>query len=112
MRTTQYIGLTATAAKAMAAFEPIRSYKGSLYAEEVKPYVTIGMFGEEIPLGMWMDDLGNVYREVLQASPWSSGPMLFTCIEVNGILPEKWKWMEDLLLTTETVDKLNGRYFV
>ena len=39
------------------------------------------MFEEIIPLGCWRDKDGFIYREVVQEEIWSSGPMIFTCLE-------------------------------
>lgn len=71
MRTTQYIGLTNRAKEFLKTCVEVES-KSS----------TFGMFDEQIPLGTW--ECTSKYEqkwrftEVLQMSPWSSGPMLFT----------------------------------
>jgi hypothetical protein len=77
-RTTQYIGLT----------DDARDYlKKHATAQELYE-MTTGMFNEAIG--------GNIYdlpvpngpnkryyaKEVVQAEPWSSGPMIFTCLEL------------------------------
>ena len=49
-----------------------------------------GMFCEEIPLKAWRLKDGRVAIEVEQASPWSSGPVIFTCLEVDGERIGEW----------------------
>lgn len=69
-RSTQYIGLTKKAEQLL---------KGATILENDDNY-TEGMFDEIVPLGTWRDENGRILYEILQASPWSSGPMLFTCL--------------------------------
>lgn len=71
-RTTQFVGLTASAAAFTETLEATGRYVGAH-----------GMFGEDIELGQWRDADGNTYREVVQADPWSSGPCIFTCLEMR-----------------------------
>lgn len=74
MRTTQWIGL---------------SPQGILFAKEHTDLghftgrSTSGMFDEPIALADFVDQRGNVLLEVVQAKPWSSGPMIFTCLEAT-----------------------------
>lgn len=77
-RTTQYIGLTDDAKEWLKAAVKV----------EVNPKMTLGMFNENVP--------GKIYHmpppdgpnqeliavETLQHSSWSSGPMLFTHLEM------------------------------
>ena|SRR3990167_5530619 len=79
-RSTQFIGLTADAKDYIRDFKPLPSDRNA-----------IGMFGEEIPLGKWEENrirtryphqTNAIIREVVQTSPWSSGPMIFTCLEI------------------------------
>jgi len=42
---------------------------------------TDGMFGEEIPLHEYALRNGETWREIVQAEPWSSGPVIFLCLE-------------------------------
>jgi hypothetical protein len=86
MRTTQFIGLTAA---------------GEAFVKDLRQLpsdtVTSGMFEEEIPLRRWEihpllaneDRRGQCIREIVQMEPWSSGPMIFTCLEID------WGWHED-----------------
>ena len=76
-RSTQFIGLTASAQKFVADLKKVPSDK---YAE--------GMFNEAIPLGRWEAPEGRwsktaFIQEVVQESPWSSGPMIFTRLEIE-----------------------------
>lgn len=71
-RTTQFVGLTTAAQAFTATLETLDRYVGAH-----------GMFGEDIELGRWRDADGNLYTEVKQADPWSSGPCIFTCLEMQ-----------------------------
>ena len=71
-RSTQYIGLTKKAEEMAERWERI----------EDSTNWTGGMFGEEVDLGEWRTEDGCLIREIVQASPWSSGPMIFTCLAV------------------------------
>lgn len=71
-RTTQFVGLTTAASAFAETLEATDRYVGAH-----------GMFGEDIELGRWRDADGNSYTEVVQADPWSSGPCIFTCIEMR-----------------------------
>jgi len=98
MRTTQYIGLTAEASRFVHSLERLPD----------NPRMTQGMFLEDIPGGVWRKS-GTIYREIEQASPWSSGPMIFTCLEANG--QRYFPWIEDPSVKNE-VDQANGRYWI
>lgn len=84
-RETQYVGLT------KEAEEFVREYcQPVILAYE---HCTTGICGEKIPLGTWKLRKNNsLVLEVVQISHWSSGPMLFTCLLVNGHLMELGKW--------------------
>lgn len=70
-RETQYIGLTPKA----------EEFVKDLKKVENSGNCTSGMFGERVELGEWWDEQRKVYvREVVQAEPWSSGPMIFTTL--------------------------------
>jgi hypothetical protein len=104
MRTTQYIGLNALALEFVATLEKL----------DIKHFTT-GMFEEEVPLGVWKDTDGTIYKEVVQIEPWSSGPMIFTCVEVYGVKPKMWlhQWIECVPHRQhECVDFTRGTYFV
>jgi hypothetical protein len=90
-RTTQFIGLTKRAEQFIA--------KLAVMAPD--SYIT-GMFDEEIPLRKWQVDgyyfRMGIIREVVQMAPWSSGPMIFTCLEWESQSGDKFRfdqWIED-----------------
>jgi hypothetical protein len=80
MRSTQFVGLTKVAEDFVKDLEQLES-----------DHSTSGMFEEEIPLRKWVlhpkikswGREGECIREVVQTVPWSSGPMIFTCLEVD-----------------------------
>ena len=86
MRTTQFIGLTDACKKLVENLE----------RKEIPSYSTIGMFDEEIPLGVFYDKEENIRLvEFEQASPWSSGPMIFTGLcSQNEDCCDNWKEAE------------------
>jgi hypothetical protein len=56
-----------------------------------KEYSSDGMF-DEIPLHEYYFNETPLYREIVQASPWSSGPMLHFAYKRNdGVLFNFWK---------------------
>lgn len=71
-RSTQYIGLTEKAEKMTEQWDKVDDSENWMG----------GMFGEEVSLGEWRRPDGKYVREVLQADPWSGGPMIFTCLSV------------------------------
>ncbi len=113
-RSTQYIGLNRYAKSFI---------KNAIKVESC--LVTEGMFGE--PVG------GNIYhmpppdgpnklwilKEVEQDAPWSSGPMIFTCLHSTLVKEDGekidcgllFRWMEDPTVTNE-YDYETGRYYV
>lgn len=78
MRTTQYIGLTDQ------ALDFLRR-NGKLIKDVV---ITTGMFDEEVSGGVWElvapkgPNKALYAKECVQMQPWSSGPMIFTCLEL------------------------------
>ena len=117
MRTTQYIGLTSQAIKWVMLALSTEDYN-----------MTSGMFDEKI--------IGKIYnmsvpkgpnskliaKEELQASPWSSGPMLFTHLhlilikengqEVDMGLVFSWVLDPSLSGTGQEYDPISGHYYV
>ena len=69
MRTTQFVGLNN---KAIAFVSKLK--------EIDEGNKTSGMFDEDIPLRSWEHPEKGIIREVVQEVPWSSGPMIFTCL--------------------------------
>ena len=112
-RTTQYVGLNK---KAM-------DYVSELV--ELSPdNHTTGMFGEEISLRKWElprkwknNRAGECLREVEQVSPWSSGPVILTCLELdygNGAKSKVLEWVADPTLENEGIetDYESGTYWI
>lgn len=118
-RSTQYIGLNDYAmdfldklAKSGAKFEHVEICKG--------------MFDEAVYGAKYTYDCRGgfanaqaIYTEELQASPWSSGPMIFTCLRYQLVkragqtldMGRIFCWMLDPSLRGE-VDRKSGRYWV
>lgn len=71
-RSTQFVGLP----------EEAHEYVRYLRRYPIKRSC-FGMFGESISLGSWIDKDGSVLQEVVQAEPWSSGPVIFTQLMKN-----------------------------
>ena len=99
MRCTQWVGLSV---EARDFLDKNANTIGSRpcphcgkHTEEVMETVKVdacatGMFGEELPLEAWKLKDGRVAQEVEQASPWSSGPVIFTCLEIDGERIGEW----------------------
>lgn len=54
---------------------------------------------------------GSKVREVIQCSPWSSGPMYFLCLET----PEGnrlFEWVEDRSVKDQEYDPVSGKFWV
>ncbi len=71
-RSTQFVGMTAAGVAFTETLELTGRYVGAH-----------GIASEDIELGLWCDSDGNKYREVSQIISWSSGPCIFTCLEVR-----------------------------
>lgn len=99
MRMTQFIGLTKAANDFVSQLKPIESNN-----------YTMGMFEEKIPLRKWKDVVERVYNEVVQDSPWSSGPVIFCCLECEG--KPLFEWVQDEEVRGREVDYETGRYYV
>jgi len=109
-RTTQFIGLTNDASKYVSELKQLNS-----------DTYTTGMFGEKISLGKWCapKKLQQLYhniciREIVQAEPWSSGPMIFTCLELDfddGVKNQFLQWIKDPQVSNE-IDLKEGRFWV
>ena len=90
MRTTQFIGLTLEAQN----FGDGLTDCSNLFPENV----TFGMFDEEIPLCSYRDPIGNIYHEKVQFTVWSSGPMIFTYLQLhlnNKVIVDMFKWKRE-----------------
>lgn len=99
MRMTQYIGLTLEAKKFVANA-----------SVQTNPKMTSGMFEEDVSGSIFEMLDGETLTEVEQCSPWSSGPMIFTCLK-NSKGELLFKWIEDSSVRN-LVDCENGRYYV
>lgn len=73
-RTTQYIGLTREAMNYLADYKRVKNSTN----------ITKGMFDEDVSLGEWVSRHDGAkfwkIKEIVQMEPWSSGPMIFTCL--------------------------------
>jgi hypothetical protein len=114
-RCTQYIGLNDYAKNYIKDALSVETYN-----------MTKGMFDEIIK--------GNIYHmpvpdgtnkdliltEVIQDSPWASGPMIFTCLEAMLIKENGQRinmgiyfwWMIDPNVKDQEYDTTTGRYYV
>lgn len=93
-RSTQFIGLNSQA----------KEYVQDLEKIETDNY-TLGMFDEEVKLGKWKapKEISHVeyptfLMESVQQAPWSSGPMIFTCLNIHIEFPtqgccHKWNFI-------------------
>jgi len=52
-----------------------------------------GMFEDGPHLQEYTTTEGKKVREVVQAAPWSSGPVIFLCLEIDG--EQMFRWPED-----------------
>jgi len=109
MRMTQFIGLSEKAREFLqnkCKLDTVQIFRnGVLQKEWTEPVrekwgTLFGMFEEEIPVFKYFLKDGSILKEVEQASPWSSGPVIFTCLEdEDGKRMYKWskKKMEEFL---------------
>lgn len=136
-RSTQYVGLTRRATEYLASLENNNlQHLENKYSDKdlhFEKRTTHGMFDEEIPLNTWKRfDIRTgreVYiREVVQCTPWSSGPMIMTCLEIDYGNGDHWdepgdgkfdgtsttrcfQWVDDPTVENE-VDQDTGRMWV
>lgn len=99
MRMTQYVGLT----------DEAKDFVKEMERSSASPN-NDGMFDENVPYSVFTDRHGNVFTEVFQCSPWSSGPMIFTCLQdQNGDKYFRWT-----LGTPEDreYDPRTGKYYI
>lgn len=105
-RSTQFIGLNKKA-------EDFVSYLQEL--GDTRNFTT-GMLDEKIMLGSWKYGEYEIYEKV-QIVPWSSGPMIFTCLSIkasNGTRTDCFEWIHDPQLKDHGIeyDKETGRIWV
>jgi len=103
MRTDQFVGLNKKARKWLdenAETDTFLLYKNAKLANEwTEPRCERykeweGAFGNSVPLHKYHLKDGSFALEVVQAEPWSSGPIAFTCLEKNGKRIRKSVWSE------------------
>lgn len=100
MRCTQYIGLT------YAALEFVKDM--NCFPQKDNNY---GMFDENVPMSIWYAGNGRIYVEIFQVAPWSSGPMIFTCLENFETRERLFEWIEGTPEDRE-YNPETGRYYV
>ena len=111
MRTTQYVGLTKLAEDFVKNLKELKSDTS-----------TFGMFDEKIPLRKWETTekfkhgrKGECIREVVQSVLWSSGPMIFTCLEFdfgNGGDATFCQWVVHPDIGDQEYDQKKGIFWV
>jgi hypothetical protein len=100
MRCTQYFGLSASALEFLDTNAKKPEFKTCPTCgneQIVKPSARIyasakeqGMFSDGPELYEYDLQDGRVAREVVQAVPWSSGPCIFLCLEIDGEKVCQW----------------------
>ena len=104
MRCTQIIGLTNEAQKFLdknCRTEPIqfcphckKSIKEGKIFNIYKSATNEGMFNDGPYLHKYSLKNKKVAYEVIQATPWSSGPCIFLCLEIDNKRMFKWSQKE------------------
>jgi len=118
-RMTQDVGLNNYAEKYVKHLQEKYTCDKSIY------HMADGMFGEEVfgAILKYIDEYGNkiTLKEVVQDSPWSSGLMIFTHLEMTvekssgQVLSDfhnLFSWMVDPSLEDLELDYETGRYYV
>lgn len=112
MRTTQFIGYPGYAKELVRDLTPVDPDS-----------FAIGMFDEKLPLKKWEPrnikhdhplHTARAVNEVVQTVPWSSGPMIFTCLEIewqNGYKSRCCEWVANPMIRDEVNYEL-GHYWV
>lgn len=98
MRTTQFIGLNKVGLDYTHSLERVTTDNH-----------TLGMFEEKVPLGEWIDVDGVHVKEVVQMAPWSSGPMIFTCLVRQNTRLAEWVECKNVY---GQFDRGSGRMYV
>lgn len=107
MRCDQYIGLTKEAREWV---------KRNFDKNQISYYDMAEQAFDPEPLqGYLIQDDESIYKEVVQCSPWSSGPMYFTCIgafnKKNELIGYMFQWKENPNMTDE-YDMEKGEFYV
>jgi hypothetical protein len=104
-RLTQYIGLTKRAMMFVAGLQLLSTER-----------TVHGTCGEIITLKEWLGEpafsAGSLIREVVQATPWSSGVMMFTCLEVEYPNGERKQFAQWITFPDVEFDKEAGTFWV
>ena len=101
-RSTQFIGLTD---KANAFVSKMVIIENTEHAE--------GMFDEKIPLASYLDvGAKKIYYEVVQCEPWSSGPMIFTCLQEPRSSKQLFKWEKSKTPIQNEFNRKTGKYYI
>jgi len=106
-RSIQIVGLTQSALDFVKDLEPLPSDTSTIST-------FLEMYEEKTPLRKWKHPERGVIREKLQIAPWSSGPILFYCLEwdiQNGAIFEMLSWVADPRIKND-FDKEKGIYWV
>jgi len=97
MRMHQYIGLNDRARKWLEKHAQKVPGSRCSHCNQVlstilsrRVYSTDEIFYDTLSLYEYTLTDGTVVREVLQDQPWSSGPMSFLCLEIEG--KQRFKW--------------------
>jgi len=106
MRCTQFIGLRQSA----------HDFLKENFTQVESSRSTTGMFDEVVPLREWVPNAhGDIVkvREVEQTAPWSSGPMIFTCLEIEKTTGKflDYMWKQDRAVVSE-YDRGTGAFWV
>ena len=67
---------------------------GQRIEEQYADESDLGMFDDGPKLDRYQLKDGRTAKEVVQASPWSSGPCIFLCLEIDGKSHFEWAQKE------------------
>ena len=103
MRATQWIGLNEDAIKFLLDNgERVKLCKCPTCSHEhggelikAKYDDAEGMYWDKYPLFSYPLTDGRVAKEVVDAVPWSSGPVIFLCLEIDGV--RDFQWPQDII---------------
>jgi len=117
MRCHQYIGLTKEAeAFLLANVERIVDLTCPKCGEVISTKLNIlkiesedAFYGDGPTLSTYKLKDGRIAQEVVQVQPWSSGPMSFICLEIEGKRCYEWKEEQH---DSEYINQEEGTYWV
>jgi len=119
MRCTQFIGLTQRAEEYV---KNLKSLESDGKAAGMFPEEEINLRRWEVPSDFKNDiHHGRCIREVVQAVPWSSGPMIFTCLELDfnnspgtpdAARVKMLQWIDDPKVKGLEYDQETGRLWI